>query len=72
MKLISALITGLVFGIGISVSGMTDPAKVWNFFDTAGTWEPNLAFVIDGVMIMTFLGYRVVLQRSKPLFSDHF
>ena len=72
MKLISALIFSLVFGIGISVSGMIDPAKVWNFFDTAGTWEPNLAFVIDGVMIMTFLGYRVVLQRSKPLFSDHF
>ena len=72
MKLISALISGPVFGIGISVSGMMDPAKVLNFFDIAGTWDPSLAFVMAAAMTVTSLGYRVVLQRSKPLFSDHF
>ena len=72
MKLISALISGLVFVIGISVSGMMDPAKVLNFFDIAGTWDPSLTFVMAAAMTVTFLGYRVVLQRSKPLFSDHF
>ena len=72
MKLISALISGIVFGIGISVSGMMDPAKVLNFYDIAGTWDPSLAFVMAGAIGVTFLGYRVVLQRSKPLFSDHF
>ena len=72
MKLISALISGLVFDIGISVSGMMDPTKVLNFFDIAGTWDPSLAFFMAAAMTVTFLGYRVVLQRSKPLFSDHF
>ena len=72
MKLIPALISGLVFVIGISVSGMMDPAKVLNFFDIAGTWDPSLAFVMGGAMTVTFLRYLMVLQHSKPLFSDHF
>lgn len=46
MKLLYALFTGLVFGLGIAVSGMMDPAKVLNFFDIAGTWDPSLAFVM--------------------------
>ena len=72
MNLISALFSGLVFGIGISVSGLMDPTKVLNFFDIAGTWDPSLTFVMAGAIIVTFFGYRVVLRRSKPLFSDHF
>ena len=72
MKLIPALISGLVFVIGISVSGMMDPAKVLNFFDIGGTWDPSLAFFMAGPTTVTFLGYRVVAQRSKPLFSNHF
>ena len=43
-----------------------------NFFDIAGTWDPSLAFVMAGAMTVTFRRYRMVLQRSKPLFSDHF
>ena len=57
MKLISALISGPVFGIGISVSRMMDPAKVLNFFDIAGTWDPSLAFVMAAAMTVTSLGY---------------
>ena len=72
MKLISAFISGLVFAIGISLSGIMDPAKILNFFDIARTWDPSLAFVMAGAITVTFLGYRVVLQRSKPLFSNNF
>jgi uncharacterized membrane protein YedE/YeeE len=54
MKLLYTVFTGLVFGIGISLSGMIDPAKVLNFFDIAGTWDPSLAFVMVGALLVTF------------------
>ncbi|MCX7561313.1 YeeE/YedE family protein [Sulfitobacter sp. F26204] len=72
MKLLYALLTGLVFGVGISISGMINPAKVFNFFDIAGTWDPSLAFVMGGAVIVTFLGYRLVWRRQAPLFDDAF
>ena len=52
MKLLYALFTGLVFGVGIAVSGMMDPAKVLNFFDVAGSWDPSLAFVMGGALLV--------------------
>ena len=72
MKLISALIFSLVFGIGISVSGMMDHAKVLNFFDFTGTWDPSLVFVMAGALTVTFFGYSLLFQRSKPLLSEHY
>lgn len=72
MKHLFALLTGLVFGIGIAISGMMDPAKVLNFFDIAGTWDPSLIFVMGGALIVTFVGYRLVWRRSKPLFEQRF
>ncbi|HCI06068.1 MAG TPA: permease, partial [Sulfitobacter sp.] len=66
MKLIYALFTGLVFGVGISISGMINPAKVFNFFDIAGTWDPSLAFVMGGAVIVTFIGYRLAWRRNAP------
>lgn len=72
MKLIYALITGLVFGSGIAVSGMMDPAKVLNFFDVAGMWDPSLAFVMGGALVVTFIGYRLVWKREAPLFGGRF
>ena len=72
MKLIFALATGIIFGIGIAISGMIDPAKVFNFFDIAGTWDPSLAFVMGGGVIVTFFGYRFVATRSAPIFGDRF
>jgi len=72
MKLIFALITGLVFGAGIAISGMMDPAKVLNFFDLAGTWDPSLAFVMGGALIVTFFGYRLAWRRKAPLFGGRF
>ena len=72
MKHIYALLTGLVFGIGIALSGMMDPAKVLNLFDVAGTWDPSLAFVMGGALVVTFIGYRLVWRRDAPLFGGRF
>ncbi|MEL6957397.1 MAG: DUF6691 family protein [Pseudomonadota bacterium] len=72
MKLPYAFLTGLIFGIGIALSGMMDPAKVLNFFDIAGRWDPSLAFVMGGALVVTFLGYRLVWRRSAPLFEARF
>ena len=72
MQLIYTVLTGLVFGIGIAISGMMNPAKVLNFFDVLGSWDPSLAFVMAGALTVTFLGYRLVWKRDTPLFSDRF
>ena len=72
MKLLFALLTGIVFGTGIAISGMMDPAKVLNFFDIAGTWDPSLAFVMGGALIVTFIGYRLAWRREAPLFGGRF
>lgn len=67
-----ALLTGLIFGTGIALSGMINPAKVLNFFDIAGTWDPSLAFVMGGALIVTAIGYRFVLKSPRPLFDRQF
>jgi uncharacterized protein len=73
MKNLTALLAGLVFGLGIAISGMANPAKVLNFFDVAGTWDPSLIFVMGGALLTTMIGYRIVFgARSKPLFEPSF
>lgn len=72
MRLIYIFLIGALFGMGIVVSGMGNPAKVVNFFDIAGTWDPSLMFVMGGALIVTAIGYRFVLPRPKPLFEDSF
>ncbi|WP_313349229.1 YeeE/YedE family protein [Paracoccus sp. (in: a-proteobacteria)] len=72
MALLSALLIGLVFGTGIAVSGMINPAKVLNFFDITGTWDPSLAFVMGGALMVVFVGYRLVLRRAAPVFDWRF
>lgn len=72
MKLIYAWATGLVFGLGIAISGMMNPAKVLNFFDLAGSWDPSLAFVMGGALIVAFIGYRLVWKRGTPVFAERF
>lgn len=72
MRALSLYLIGLIFGVGISVSGMANPAKVLNFFDLAGTWDPSLAFVMGGAVIVTFIGYRFVLRRSSPIMAPSF
>ena len=72
MRYLSLYLIGLIFGTGISVSGMANPAKVLNFFDIMGTWDPSLAFVMGGAVIVTFIGYRFVLKRPMPAMADRF
>lgn len=72
MRLLTAYLVGLVFGTGIAISGMANPAKVLNFFDVAGTWDPSLAFVMGGALIVAFLGYRIVLRRPAPMMDTTF
>lgn len=72
MRHVLTYLIGLIFGLGISMSGMANPAKVLNFFDVAGSWDPSLAFVMGGAVIVAFLGYRLVLRRDRPVFEPAF
>jgi len=71
-RLVPAFLIGLLFGLGIVISGMANPAKVLNFFDFAGAWDPSLAFVMGGALIVTFIGYRLALARPRPVIEDRF
>lgn len=72
MRILFGLISGLVFGVGLVVSGMADPAKVLNFLDIAGRWDPSLAFVMAGAVVVSFFGCRLVLKRPSPVLMDRF
>lgn len=72
MRSLLTFLVGILFGTGISLSGMANPAKVINFFDVTGTWDPSLAFVMGGAVIVAFIGYRVVLRRTAPVFEPTF
>lgn len=71
-SILLALLAGLVFGAGIAVSGMINPAKIMNFFDLFGTWDPSLAFVMGGALLVTAIGYRLVFKRGAPLLDTRF
>jgi uncharacterized protein len=76
MSLVVQFLIGLLFGSGLVVAGMSDPAKVQNFLDLAaiptGGWDPSLAFVMGAGTLVTYLGYRFVLKRKQPLFDTQF
>ncbi len=73
MKQIFALLAGLIFGLGLIVSGMSDPAKVLNFLDVFGAWDPSLAFVMGGAILVTAPGFALITRRrSRPLFGERF
>jgi uncharacterized membrane protein YedE/YeeE len=68
----AALMTGLLFGFGLCLSGMSDPAVVQGFLDIAGNWNPALVFVMAGGVAVTFIGYRVLVPKSRPLWASSF
>lgn len=73
MRILLAYAIGIVFGLGIMVSGMADPAKVLNFFDVFGNWDPSLAFVMAGAVVVAFVGYRILFRAAKrPVFDRRF
>jgi uncharacterized membrane protein YedE/YeeE len=71
-QLIAAFASGLVFAIGLGVSGMTLPTKVQGFLDIFGDWDPSLAFVMGGAVIVYTIGFKLVTKRQKPLFAGGF
>jgi uncharacterized membrane protein YedE/YeeE len=69
---ISSYLSGLLFGIGLIVSGMSEPTTVLGFFDVFGAWNPSLAFVMAGGLAVTALGYRWCLTRPNPVCTKMF
>lgn len=65
MNRISEFLVGLVFGIGLLVSGMTDPGKVQGFLDVLGVWDPSLAFVMGGGVMVGLIGFTVAKKRTS-------
>ena len=72
LRIIAALTSGVVFGIGLALAGMLNPAKVVGFLDIFGVWDPSLAFVMIGGIAVNLIGLRVVLRREAPLLCDRF
>jgi uncharacterized membrane protein YedE/YeeE len=72
MSIALNLVFGLIFGVGLIVSGMTNPAKILNFLDLTGTWDPSLAFVMVGAIAVTAPGYWFVHRRAAPLLEPVF
>lgn len=67
-----AFVCGLVFAIGLGISGMTRPEKVLDFLDVAGRWDPSLVCVMGGALGVTALLFPRVLRRHRPLFDSEF
>lgn len=65
MSLFLTYVIGVIFGLGISMSGMANPSKVLNFFDVAGAWDPSLIFVMGGAVTVSFFGYRWVFRKFR-------
>lgn len=72
MKILFALLSGLLFGVGLSLGGMTQPEVVLGFLDLFDQWNPQLAFVMASAVITTAVGYRLVLRRQRPLLESAF
>lgn len=72
MQLIPVFISGLIFGLGLLVSGMANPLKVQNFLDVFGHWDPSLAFVMGGAIAVTLPGFFLLKKRERPLIAPEF
>lgn len=67
-----SFLCGLVFGAGLIVSQMSNPAKVLGFLDITGQWDPSLALVMVGAVVVFAIGYRLALRRHAPMFDERF
>lgn len=71
-SLLASFVSGLVFAVGLGISGMTQPAKVVGFLDFAGNWDPSLACVMIGAILVYAVLYRLIRKRPSPLFVPTF
>ena len=69
---ITAFAAGLIFGLGLLLAGMANPAKVLAFLDITGNWDPSLSLVMGGAIAVSAIGFYLTRQRSAPLFGDSF
>jgi hypothetical protein len=72
MRAVVAGLAGLLFGLGLVLGGMTQPAVVLGFLDIFGVWNPRLLFVMGGAVLTAMIGYRLVLLRSRPWLETRF
>ena len=72
MGKLSTLLSGLLFGTGLTISGMVNPMKILNFLDISGPWDPTLIFVMGSGLVVTLLGYQIIFKRNAPLFATSF
>lgn len=72
MEKLSVFISGLLFGAGVTISGMVNPMKVLNFMDIAGQWDPSLILVMGAGLVVTLIGYQLTFRRHAPLFATSF
>jgi len=72
LRILVNLFAGALFGLGLAVSGMVDPAKVIGFLDVAGDWDPTLAFVMGGALLVTIPAFRLIFKRPRPVLAEDF
>lgn len=72
LSLVAALAAGTLFGLGLAVAQMIDPAKVVNFLDFTGTWDPSLAFVMGGGLIVNMIATPLIMKRKTPIIAELF
>ncbi|MGB3632529.1 MAG: DUF6691 family protein [Rubrobacteraceae bacterium] len=72
LRMVVALFSGTFFGLGLAISGMANPAKVIGFLDVAGDWDPTLAFVMGGAILVTMPAFRVIFKRRSPVLAEKF
>ncbi len=71
-RLLAAIVSGLIFGVGLLISDMINPGRVLAFLDVAGSWDPSLAFVMGGALIPTAVAHIIRGRRSAPLLDSRF
>lgn len=71
-QFVAALASGIVFGFGLSLSGMMNPVRVQGFLDIFGAWDPSLAFVLGGAVVVAAIGVQVMKRMRHPAFDDSF
>lgn len=72
LRSLTIIFIGALFGAGLAIGGMLNPAKVAGFLDIFGVWDPSLAFVMGGGVVANFIGMRLVQRRRAPLFVGSF
>jgi uncharacterized protein len=72
MGKLATLLSGLLFGTGLTISGMVNPMKILNFLDIFGPWDATLIIVMGSGLVVTLLGYQIIFKRNAPLFATSF